>query len=59
MLKIKTIQKICFSLEILILQIMGFHLSLIFIGKPATTINLSIGRKRLSFDSQLRFDLDE
>ncbi len=37
----------------------GFSFIPLFsLGKPATTINLSIGGKRLSFDSQLRFDLD-
>ena len=37
----------------------GFSFIPLFsLGKPASTINLSIGRKRLSFDSQLRFDLD-
>jgi len=37
----------------------GFSFIPLFsLGKPATTANLSIGGKRLSFDSQLRFDLD-
>lgn len=37
----------------------GFSFIPLFsLGKPATTVNLSVGGKRLSFDSQLRFDLD-
>ncbi len=37
----------------------GFSFIPLFsLGKPATTFNLSLGGKRLSFDSQLRFDLD-
>ena len=37
----------------------GFSFIPLFsLGKPATTVNLSLGGKRLSFDSQLRFDLD-
>ena len=37
----------------------GFSFIPLFsLGKPATTINLSVGGKRLSFDPQFRFDLD-
>ena len=37
----------------------GFSFIPLFsLGKPATTINLSISGKRLSFDPQFRFDLD-
>lgn len=37
----------------------GFSFIPLFsLGKPATTVNISLGGKRLSFDSQLRFDLD-
>ncbi len=37
----------------------GFSFIPIFsLGKPATTVNLSLAGKRLSFDPQLRFDLD-
>ena len=37
----------------------GFSFIPLFsLGKPATTVNLSVGGKRLSFDPQFRFDLD-
>ena len=37
----------------------GFSFIPLFsLGKPATTINLSVGGKRFSFDPQFRFDLD-
>ena len=37
----------------------GFSFIPLFsLGKPATTVNLSVGGKRFSFDPQFRFDLD-
>jgi len=37
----------------------GFSFIPLFsLGKPATTVNLSVSGKRLSFDPQFRFDLD-
>lgn len=51
-------KKITFSGKINITNNGFSFIPLFSLGKPATTVNLSVGGKRFSFDPQLRFDLD-